>query len=78
MTPESSSVAMKFQQLISGETVTPGGYRWLEMEEGVIGNKIKVVAWQNSSRIKDNGDGFSGMVSQAGNGGDLVSLQRQW
>lgn len=78
MTPESSSVAMKFQQLISGETVTPGGYRWLEMEEGVIGNKIKVVAWQNSSRINDNGDGFSGMVSQAGNGGDLVSLQRQW
>ena len=77
MTSESSSVAVKFQQLISGETVTPGGYGWSEMEEGVMGNKIKVVMWQNSGRINDSGDGFSGAISQVGNGGDPTSFQRQ-
>ena len=38
--------------------MTLGGYGWSEIEEGVVGNKTEVVAWSNSGRINDGGDGF--------------------
>ena len=42
-TSESSSAAVKFQQLTCDKTVTPGSYGWSEMEEGVMGNKIQLL-----------------------------------
>ncbi|KAK9177100.1 hypothetical protein WN944_029119 [Citrus x changshan-huyou] len=53
-TPESSSAAVKFQQLAGGETVTPGGCGWSEMEEGVVRNKIQPVV---SPKIGENPGG---------------------
>ncbi|KAK9204399.1 hypothetical protein WN943_014659 [Citrus x changshan-huyou] len=41
--PESSSAAVKVQQLAGGETVTPGGCESSGIEEGVVGNKIQPV-----------------------------------
>ena len=61
--PESSSVAVNFQQLDGGETMTPGGYGWLEMKEGVVGNKIQLVVspktGENPGGAKRNNRRFS-------------------
>ena len=65
-TPKPSSTAVNFQQLTGGETMTPGGYGWSEMEVGVMRNKNQLVVSpktsENPSGANRNSRGFSSFV----------------